>query len=129
MTLDLKSSIHYLDQNYIGFSFYWTESWATAAHPIYGFQYMVFDRNTGHQVSLEEFTGLSEEELCRIIVPYVEASSEWPEESRLGRESILEDWRFFLSNEGIGIHYDIYEITSYAGGDMNIVVPYEAFGE
>ena len=135
VTLDFEASIIYLDQDYIGFRFDRMEYWGWAAHPMYESQFMVLDRKTARQVSLEEFTGLSGEELCRIIAPYVEADSEWPAEHpgwdwlSLGKESILEDWRFFLSKEGIGIHYNVYEITSYAGGERNIVVPYKAFGE
>lgn len=135
VTLDLGASIIYLDQDYIGFRFDRMEYWGGAAHPIYWSRFMVFYRKTARQVSLEEFTGLSGEELCRIIAPYVESVAEWPAERpgwddlSLGKESVLEDWRFFLSREGIGIHYDVYEITSYAGGDRNIVVPYEAFEE
>ena len=135
VTLDFEASIIYLDQDYIGFRFDRMEYWGYAAHPMYESRFMVFDRRTARQVSLEDYTGLSEEELCRIIVPYVEADAKWSAERSgwdnlsLGKESILEDWRFFLSKEGIGIHYDVYEITSYAGGDRNIVVPYEAFEE
>lgn len=135
VTLDFEASIIYLDQDYIGLRFDQEEYWGGAAHPMYWSRFMVFDRRTAQQVSLEEFTGLSGEELCRIIAPYVEADAEWSAERpgwddlSLGKESILEDWRFFLSREGIGIHYDVYEITSYAGGDRNIVVPYEAFYE
>ena len=135
VTLDFEASIIYLDQDYIGFRFDRMEYWGYAAHPMYESRFMVFDRRTARQVSLEDYTGLSGEELCRIIAPYVEADAEWHVERpgwdslRLGKESILEDWRFFLSKEGIGIHYDVYEITGYAGGDRNIVVPYEAFGD
>lgn len=134
VSLDFEASIIYLDQDYIGFRFDRMEYWGYAAHPMYESRFMVFDRRTTRQVSLEEYTGLSGEELCRIIAPYVERDAEWSAERpgwddlSLGKESILEDWRFFLSKEGIGIHYDVYEITSYAGGDRNIVVPYEAFG-
>ena len=135
VTLDFEASIIYLDQDYIGFRFDRMEYWGGAAHPMYDSRFMVLDRRTARQVSLKEFTGLSGEELCRIIAPYVEADSEWSagrpgwDELSLGKESILEDWRFFLSKEGIGIHYNVYEITSYAGGDRDIVVPYEAFGK
>lgn len=35
--------------------------------------------------------------------------------------------RFFLSEEGIGVHFGVYEIGSYAEGEQDIIVPYEAF--
>ena len=125
VTVYFDASIAYLDQDYICFRFAWQEFWDGAYHPMQGAQFMVFDRKTARRVSLEEYTGLSGEELCRIIAPYVEMEADWAAERP--NWDILEDGRFFLSREGIGIHYDVYEIGNYVGGDRDIVVPYEAF--
>ncbi|MDE5587740.1 MAG: RsiV family protein, partial [Acetatifactor sp.] len=35
--------------------------------------------------------------------------------------------RFYLTAEGIGIHFDTYELSSYASGGLDVVVPYELF--
>ena len=32
-----------------------------------------------------------------------------------------------MTQEGIGIHFDVYEMTCYASGALDIIVPYEAF--
>lgn len=43
------------------------------------------------------------------------------------RASILEDFRFFLSEEGIGIHFNTYEIGSYAEGNQDYIIPFWEF--
>ena len=42
-------------------------------------------------------------------------------------EDALEQDRFFLTAEGLGIHYDVYEIGSYASGPCDLIIPFELF--
>ena len=42
-------------------------------------------------------------------------------------ESALEQNRFFLAAEGLGIHYDVYEIGDYASGSFDLIIPFELF--
>ena len=67
------------------------------------------------------------ESCCAIIAPYVEAKAEWGTDEEGWEEIILEEGRFYLTPEGIGIHFDTYELTCYASGGLEVVVPYELF--
>lgn len=124
---ELKASVSYLDDNYIGISFYWYEYWSGAAHGQHGNVEYVFSRSTGERLLLTDIVANSEEEICAIIAPYVEAEAEWGTDEEGWERIILDEGRFYLTTEGIGIHFDTYELTSYASGGLDVVVPYELF--
>lgn len=124
---ELKASVGYLDDNYIGISFYWYEYWSGAAHGMHGNVEYVFSRLSGEQIMLTDIVANSEEEICAIIAPYVEAEADWGTGEEGWEQIILEEGRFYLTAEGIGIHFDVYELTSYASGGLDVVVPYELF--
>ena len=42
-------------------------------------------------------------------------------------QTALEPDRFFLTGDGIGLSYDVYELASYAEGATDIVIPFEEF--
>lgn len=67
------------------------------------------------------------EDICKIIAPYVEAVAEWGTDEQGWEYGILDEGRFYLTTEGVGIHFDVYEITCYAAGSQDVVVPYEKF--
>ncbi len=124
---ELKLSITFLDENYIGVSAYWYEYWNGAAHGQHGSTEYVFSRSSGERVLLTEILENSPEEICAIIAPYVEAKAEWGTDEEGWEKMILEEGRFYLTTEGIGIHFDAYELTCYASGGLDVVVPYELF--
>ena len=119
--------IVYMDENYVGIADYWYWYQWGAAHGMHGIIYYMFDRNTGERVSITDVLGRSPEEVCEIIAPYVEAAAVWGTDDEGWEDMILDEGRFFLSEEGIGIHFDVYEIGSYAAGDQEIIVPYRIF--
>lgn len=123
----LSASVSYLDDNYIGISFYWYEYWKGAAHGLHGNVEYVFSRSTGEQLLLTDVVENSAEEVCAIIAPYVEAEADWGTDEEGWERIILEEGRFYLTAEGIGIHFDVYELTCYASGGLDVVVPYELF--
>ncbi len=124
---ELSASVVYLDDDYIGLSLFWYEYWAGAAHGQYGNQEYVFSRSTGERILLTDMVENSEEEICAIIAPYVEAKADWGTDEEGWERIILEEGRFYLTPEGIGIHFDTYELTCYASGGLDVVVPYELF--
>ena len=87
----------------------------------------MFDRATGRRLQITDVVNNSPEEICSIIAPYVEAGSDWGTGEEGWETIILEDGRFYLTPEGIGIHFDVYEMTCYAAGALDIVVPYDKF--
>ncbi len=123
--LDVTAYVDYLDSNYVVLCICSDSYWSGAAHPNGTYDYYVFDRITGERLALTDLVEESPEEICDIIAPYIEKDfsfSEWTP-----RESILEPDRFFLTETGIGIHYDRYELASYAQGDLDFVIPYSEF--
>lgn len=117
----------YMDERYVGIANYWDQYWKGGAHGIYGTIYYMFDRNTGKRVSITEVVNDSPEEICEIIAPYVETVAAWGTDDEDWETTLLEVDRFFLSEEGIGIHFDVYEIDCYAAGESEIIVPYSMF--
>lgn len=124
---DLNMYVTFLDENYIGCSAYWYECWSGAAHGMHGCTEYVFSRSSGERVLLTDVLENSPEEICAIIAPYVEAKAEWGTDEEGWEQIILDEGRFYLTTEGIGIRFDAYELTCYASGGLNVVVPYELF--
>lgn len=127
--VEYSDSYHvvWLDEDYVGIALYWEEFWMGAAHGMHGTVYYMFDRHTGNRVSITDVTDRSPEEVCEIIAPYVEVTAMYGTDDEGWEDRLLEEKRFFLSEEGIGIHFDPYEIHGYAAGEQEIIVPYEAF--
>ncbi len=120
-------SINYIDEQYIGFELYWYQYFQGAAHGIYGSTEYLFSRSTGERLGITDVVKNTEAEICAIIAPYVEAKAEWGTDDEGWESILLEEERIFLTQEGIGIHFDVYEMTCYASGALDIIVPYEAF--
>lgn len=119
--------INYIDEHYIGFDLNWYQYFQGAAHGIYGTTEYVFSRATGERLGITDVVKNTEAEICAIIAPYVEAEAEWGTDEEGWEAILLEEGRLFLTQEGIGIHFDVYEMTCYAAGYLDIIVPYEAF--
>lgn len=119
----------YLDDNYIGITIAEETYYSGAAHPNTWSEKYVFDRRTGSRISITDIVENSPEEICEIVAAYVER--DYPGfrsyESQENRAGILEDFRFFLSKEGIGIHFNTYELGSYAEGDADYIIPFWEF--
>lgn len=123
----MSVSIDYIDDDYIGFCVGWYQYWNGAAHGSYGSVEYVFSRATGERLQITDVVKNSEEEICAIIAPYIEAKADWGTDEEGWEEIILDDGRFYLTTEGIGIHFDVYEMTCYAAGALDVIVPYEEF--
>lgn len=121
------ANVCYIDENYVGIRMDWYNYERGAAHGMYGSDYYMFDRHTGEKIGITDVVNNSPEEVCEIIAPYVEAVAYGGTDKEMWEAMLLEEDRFFLSEEGIGIHFDVYEIDSYAAGDKEIIVPYSAF--
>lgn len=120
--------VDYMDEQYIVFTISNGGYWSGAAHPNYYYKYYVFDRVTGERLGFDDIVGKSKEEIYEIIVPYLEkdyGNKDWCNYSEY--YWILDDERLFLTKEGIGIFFNRYDIDCYAAGEIEFVIPYEAF--
>ena len=90
---------------------------------MYWDDYYVFDRRTGERLTLLDFVDNTEEEVEALVSAYLELCGLPSEAKGIAQEPE----RFFLTAEGIGIHFDVYELSSYADGAQDIIIPYEAF--
>ncbi|MDE6926861.1 MAG: DUF3298 and DUF4163 domain-containing protein [Acetatifactor sp.] len=119
----------YLNDNYLGITIAEETYYSGGAHPNTWSEEYVFDRRTGKRIAITDIVKNSPEEICEIVALYIEKDHpglhfyETPE----SRSGILEDFRFFLSEEGIGIHYNTYELGSYAEGNEDYVIPFWEF--
>lgn len=121
--------VNYMDEDYVSICMEWEENGSRyGAHGMDGRVYYVFDRHTGEQIHITDRIKYPPEEICAIAAPYVEAVATRGTDEEGWEAVILEDGRFFLSEEGIGIHFDAYEINCYAAGNQEAIVPYGAFG-
>lgn len=122
------ASVNYMDEDYVSICMEWEENGSRyGAHGMDGRVYYVFDRHTGERVRIADRIAQSPEEICAAIAPYVEATATWGTDEEGWEAVILEDGRFYLSEEGIGIHFDAYEINCYGAGNQEVIVPYEIF--
>lgn len=119
--------IEYLSENYvvIGVSYY--SYWWPGAHGSYWLDEYVFDRTTGKRLAITDLVSNSEEEIYAIVMKYILKDFEEAYYAKPEKDTVMEQDRFFLTEEGIGIHFDVYEIADYATGAIDFVIPYSEF--
>ncbi len=120
--------VDYADEQYIVFCVLEGGYWSGAAHPNYHYTHYIFDRSTGERLSICDIIKKSEEEICSIIAPYIDKDYDFDEGFwQIEPELVLNPDRLFLTSEGVGIFFSRYEIDCYAAGEIEFVIPYEAF--
>lgn len=120
---EIRAFVSFANENYLVVDISFYDYRFPGAHGMYWDSYYVFDRRTGEHLTLLDLVDNTEEEVEAIVSAYLEMCS-LP--SGAG-ESALEAERFFLTSEGIGIHYNVYEISDYGSGAQDIIIPYEMF--
>lgn len=119
--------LDYIDENYVGvavmyYAYYWF-----GAHGSYWTEFYLLDRSTGERLNWRDFTENTEEEMNALLGEYILALQSFrrhPVEEDETSLALAED-RLFLTPEGLGFHYDVYELTSYAEGDLDVIIPFE----
>ena len=124
-TENYRAFIDYVDEDYLCLGMNGDSYVAGGAHGYYWCDFYVFDRHTGRRLSVQDFVNDSPEEIKEIVKAHIMAVA--PYSSGEAAEDALEQDRFFLTAEGLGIHYDVYEIGSYADGPYDIIIPFEFF--
>lgn len=123
--LEFGAAVTYADEQYIVFCIMSGGYWSGAAHPNYYYTHYVFDRATGERLAITDIVDKDAEEICDMIAPYIEldyAFDDWTP-----RECVLEPDRLFLTEKGIGIFFNRYEIDCYAAGEIEFIIPYSVF--
>ena len=110
------------------------------AHGSYGYEGYCFDLSDGHLITLQELSS-DYESLAAFLTDYmvqlVESDEElalridttWlPEGSGYGDllSPLLREGSWYFGSEGLVIFPDLYEISSYAAGIVEFVIPYDA---
>ena len=120
---EISISITYLSEAYLVVDVSGYSYWFPGAHGIYWNDFYVFDRRTGERITILDFVDNTEEEVEEIVSNYLEMCG-----FSSGAEGIAQETeRFYLTAEGIGIHYDVYELADYASGAQYITIPYAEF--
>ncbi|MDR0450933.1 MAG: DUF3298 and DUF4163 domain-containing protein [Treponema sp.] len=114
-----------------------SRSWADytgGAHGNYGKNYFVFNRETARRVLLSDIIGEEfRQDLAEKINGELRKSRELGGDDSLRQSGFFVNQaepteNFFLSPEGIGFHWDPYEIGPYSMGFVEVVVPYGEIG-
>lgn len=122
-TEEISISISYLSEAYLVVDVSGYSYWFPGAHGIYWNDFYVFDRRTGERITILDFVDNTEEEVEEIVSTYLEMCG-----FSSGAKGIAQETeRFYLTAEGIGIHYDVYELADYASGAQYITIPYAEF--
>lgn len=120
---------NYLDESYLGITIAEEIYFSGGAHPNTTSDEFVFDLRTGKRIAVTDIVENTPEEIREIAAAYIDIDH--PEmhfaDNPEMRESILEDFRFFLAQEGIGFHFDTYELGSYAEGNEDYIIPFWEF--
>ena len=125
--LTAEMLLDYIDDNYVVVAvMYYTYYWH-AAHGYYWIDYYVLDRHTGKRLTWQDFVENTEEEMNALLGEYILALQSYRNYPVDEYEAsyALEKGRLFLTPEGLGFHYDVYELTSYAEGDLDVIIPFE----
>ncbi len=122
-TVTICASVSYVSERCLVVDISQYSYWFPGAHGMYWDDYYVFDRRTGERLALLDFADNTEEEVEALVSTYLELCGLPSEAKGIAQEPE----RFFLTEEGIGIHFDVYELSSYADGAQDIIIPYEAF--
>lgn len=122
-TEEISISISYLSEAYLVVDLSGYFYWYPGAHGTYWDKFYVFDRRTGERITILDFVDNTEEEVEEIVSTYLELCG-----FSSGAEGVAQETeRFFLTAEGIGIHYDVYELAAYVYGAQDIIIPYAEF--
>ena len=108
ITENYVAFIEYADENYLCLCMA-GDNYAGGIHGYNWSDYYVFDRHTGKRLSLEDFVNNSPEEIKEIVKKHILAVVPYSDGEQ--SEDALEQDRFFLTAEGLGIHYDVYEVS------------------
>lgn len=120
---EISISITYLCEAYLVVDVSGYSYWFPGAHGIYWNDFYVFDRRTGERITILDFVDNTEEEVEEIVSTYLELCGFSSGATGVAQETE----RFFLTAEGIGIHYDVYELAAYVYGAQDIIIPYVEF--
>jgi hypothetical protein len=101
------------------------------AHGLYGTDYRVFDRNAARFVTLSDIVGESKlPALQQAVMAELRKKFELSEDEQLTDAGFFKDElelteNFFLSENGIGFHWNPYDLAPYVFGEIEVIVPWE----
>lgn len=127
-----EARVKYVDEDYFCIDMYCYKD-GGGAHGMYWSDYYVYDRHTGRRLSWEDFVNNSQEEFTEIVESYLHAyfgddPHVSPDEVDEAVREALEQDRFFLTAEGLGIYYDLYEFSrGFSEGAFELVIPFREF--
>lgn len=124
------SPIFYFNNRFISF----TQQQYDYSGGAHGMPYWIphtFDLHTGEELDLSFFIANEEEEFkdivteCFIKMYDVDPDLYWDDAVETVRECVDFEWPFYLDEDGVVIYFGPYDLAPYAGGFVEIVVPYE----
>ena len=123
------SPIYYMDGRYLSFV-QQNYEYSGGAHSMPFWNGYTFDLETGEQLQLSDIVENDDLQIKEIVTGYFEQMYEkepdayWDDAVDVVREYASLQSPFYLSEEGIVFYYGPYELAPYAGGVIEIVIPY-----
>lgn len=108
-----------------------TSAYLGGAHGIYGIGYRNFDATTGQQLKLADFMNPGfEKRWAELGAAVLRREAGKPSDAKLSECGLFEDKlelneNFYITVGGIGFSYNPYEISSYAQGIVEFVLPWK----
>lgn len=127
------TGLSYSDSNYICFEMNTYQMNGGAAHGTYANEYFLFDLATGERLTLSDVVGNSDDEIKAIVEKYFDDLCDknpdtfFPEAKDTVAAMEPSDYTFYITNEGITIEFGIYEVSAYANGPTDLLIPYSEF--
>jgi hypothetical protein len=118
--------VSYLDDDYIGFLQTGYDYWSGAAHGLQYQDFLLFDRQTGEEISVHDLLATSEEEFHNLVAERFEREYPGPD-SELDLDYIREYagcyegngfylGDCYLDETGLVYYFYEYEVAAYASG-------------
>lgn len=127
------TDIKYIDPSYICFGITGSDYQSGAAHGSYYNEYYLMDRSSGKRLKLSDVVNDTDDEIMSIVLKYFKKlEAESPDMYFEEAEDVVKGYKpdklnFYVTNEGINIEFEIYEVTAYAYGTPKITIPYSEF--
>ena len=135
-SITCEVDISYYNDRYMGLLRSGYDDYSGAVHGMPYRHFLLYDRETGEKLYLDDILASSEEELNAIVTRMFEerhgGEVTWEKELEYISENAgfleghhLKAGDYYLTEEGLVYYFGIYEVASYAEGFPEVLIPYD----
>ena len=135
-SITCEVDLSYYNDRYMGLLRSGYDDYSGAVHGMPYRHFLLYDRETGEKLYLDDILASSEEELNAIVTRMFEerhgGEVTWEKELEYISENAgfleghhLKAGDYYLTEEGLVYYFGIYEVASYAEGFPEVLIPYD----